>query len=347
MNENNDNSLTAGIFHLWQGLLLAIITGLAGYGISQYSNSNIADPLLIAMIIGIILKFIIGNNKKFITGISIAPAIFLPIGIFFYAANNLNFIKVTSIEVRIVPIVIAVMIVYVSVILLLGKLLGQKKEITYLTASGSAICGASAIAVTAPAIKASPDDTSVSLIAVAIAAFFGFAMILPFLGALYNFTPESYAMMSGSLLQFTGLVKAATQYIPYLSSASSLAETDTMALALSVKAFRYLGLLIVVPLFASLIEDRLSTPWILWAFLIAGLASTWIYASYPDFHKDTLLPFVKPIHNVSWSIAMAAIGLNTNIKVLLSNNGSKALIMAFGGFFAAASVFFAGIYLIK
>ena len=42
-------------------------------------------------------------------------------------------------------------------------------------------------------------------------------------------------------------------------------------------------------------------------------------------------------------MAMAAIGLNADIKKLLSNNGTKALIMAFGGFFAAIAAFFIGL----
>lgn len=111
---------------------------------------------------------------------------------------------------------------------------------------------------------------------------------------------------------------------------------------LSVKASRYLGLLIAIPLFASLTQKRLYLPWTLWLFLGAGLLGTWICGAHRDFYHTTLIPAVKPLYGISWSVAMAAIGLNADVRQLLSNNGAKALIMAFTGCGAAMLTFFLG-----
>jgi uncharacterized integral membrane protein (TIGR00698 family) len=326
------------------GLFLAVFIGLIGYGAKLFINSPLADPLLVALLFGILGRAALGDNQRFRPGYFFAPAIFLPAGIIFYGAHNLNFAKLIEVEENMLLLLAVVMVVYFAVILALGRLLGQRKQITYLTASGSAICGASAIAVTSPAVEAEPDDVSIALLSVAVAAFVGFSIILPFFAVLFDLTSRSHSVLSGSILQFTGLVKVASKFSPYIKK--DMLADDILSLAISVKAIRYLGLLIAVPLFASLIKKKIYVPWFLWAFLAAGLLGTWTYVTNFSFYTSFIVPYIKPIHNISWSIAMAAIGLNANIKELLSNNGTKALIMAFSGFFAATAVFFMGLHLV-
>ncbi len=326
------------------GLLLAIVVGTFAYSIKSVINYPAADSLVIALILGIIIRSFIGEQSKFNSGLKFAPVVFLPVGIIFYGAKNLNFAKLAEVDRSIIFLVIIVIVMYFAVILLLGKLLGQRKQITYLTAAGSAICGASAIAITSPAIEADPDDISVSLLAVALAALLGFSLILPFIAAFLNISCSTHCLASGSVLQFTGLVKVSNQFVPFLSKDM---PTDKMIdMALSVKALRYLGLLIVIPLLASLMKNKFYVPWFLWAFLAAGLIGTWFYTKQYTFFTMTITPYLSAIHTFSWSVAIAAIGLNADIRQLLSNNGSKAIIMAFAGFLTATATFFAGFYII-
>ena len=229
------------------------------------------------------------------------------------------------------------MIVYIMLILYLGKKLSQQRKITYLTAAGSAICGASAIAIVAPAIDADSDDISISLLSVAMASFVGLYIIIPFLATSFDMDGELYALLSGSVLQFTGAVRASIADIDYLNSA--LTKDQLTSLAMSVKAFRYIGLLVVIPLFASYVRKRFHMPGALWIFFISGIIGTLISIVNEQFYSSLLIPFVNPIYEISWSIAMAAVGLNVDMKGLLSNNGSKALIMAFAGFFLAIATF--------
>jgi uncharacterized integral membrane protein (TIGR00698 family) len=324
---------------------VAVLTGLTGYFLTEIIHSSILDPLIVALILGIVIKSTIGAGKKLEPGIIFASSISIPVGIIFYGLQNLNFTKLTELESTMLFLLMLVMFVYFAVILLLGKLLGQKKQITYLTASGSAICGASAIAVTTPAIDAEPDDVSISLLSVTVAAFVGFSIILPFVAALFDLTGKNYSFLSGTVLQFTGLVKVAEKYTPFLRKDAYASEM--MSLALSVKAVRYLALLVAVPVFSSLIKKKLSAPWFLWAFLAAGLIGTWIYSTQGTIIHLKLARYIQPVHTISWSIAMSAIGLNADARELFSNNGAKALIMAFAGFIAATLTFLAGLYIIS
>ncbi len=326
------------------GFSLAILIGFIGYGAKVFINSPLADPLLVALLFGILGRSIIGEHAIFKAGYVFAPSIFLPAGIIFYGAHNLNFAKLVEVEQSMLLLLVIVMCVYFGSILFLGKVLGQRKQITYLTASGSAICGASAIAVTSPAVEAESDDISISLLSVAIAAFVGFSIVLPFFAVLFDLTSRNHSLLSGSILQFTGLVKVASKFSPYIKK--DMLTADMMSLALSVKAIRYLGLIVAIPLLASLIKKKIYIPWFLWAFLAAGITGTWMYVTEISFYNSFIIPYIKPVHNISWSIAMAAIGLNANIKELISNNGTKALIMAFTGFFAATLTFFIGLHLL-
>lgn len=329
----------------WSGILIAVLIGVAGYEVNVITKSLIADPLLISMIIGMVVGTMASRWPKLRPGFAVAPALFIPIGVIFYGAENLNFAKFAKVETSMIMLLIIIMLVYFGVILILGKLLKQRKQITYLTATGSAICGASAIAITSPAVDAEPDDVSISLLAVFVAAVVGLFIFLPFLGMLFEITNRTYGLLAGSVLQFTGFVKAAVGTMPFLKT--EMPTKELVSLALSVKAARYIGLLIAIPLFSSLIRKKFYIPWFLWAFLGAGLLGTWICATNAVFYTKTLVPFIKPIYTVSWSIALAAIGLRVDIKQLPSNNGGKALIMAFAGFLAAIATFFIGIYIIQ
>lgn len=151
-------------------------------------------------------------------------------------------------------------------------------------------------------------------------------------------------MLSGSVLQFTGFVKAASTNLPALSEV--IPPGEVAPLALLVKAPRYLGLLIAIPLFASLIRRKAYVPWFLWAFLAAGLIGSAIYGLNQGLFKEVIKPIITPIYGIFWSIAMAGIGLNADIKALLSDDGAKAILMAFGGFIAAIIVFLAGISIV-
>lgn len=327
------------------GLLLAIIIGVISYGIKVVTGAPAADPLLIALIIGILVRAIIGTNKTLLPGILIAPKIFIPVGVIFYAARNLNFVQFAEVEIGMVVLLIVIILVFYGVVLLLGRLLRQKKEITYLTATGSAICGASAIAIMSPVVEAESDDVSISLLAVAVAAISGLFIIFPFIATASGLSGYMYALLSGSVLQFTGFVKAVVVSFPPLRS--ELSVDKMMSIAISVKAVRYLGLLIAIPLFASLIKKRVYLPWYLWAFLVSGIAGSVIYAYYKPFYNDVLIPSITPIYGVAWSIAMGALGLNANLEELLRNNGAKAVGMAFVGFFAAGIIFFIGLRFIE
>jgi uncharacterized integral membrane protein (TIGR00698 family) len=323
---NYFKELSAG----WKGVLVSVLCGLAAILVKNLLNSPIAEPLLLALILGIALRSFIKFGDSTKLGFKISPMLFIPVGVVFYGAVNLNFKECFSMDPDLIFMLFIVFIIYVIASIFLSSLFRLKEKTGYLLATGSAICGASAIVVASQAIDAEPDDVSISLISVFLSALFGLFFVLPFLSSVLNIQELDYGYLSGTILQFTGFVKFA------VAKLSSEAKT----LALSVKAVRYIGLLFIIPLFASFVKGKLYIPWYLWAFLIAGLVSSFL----PGITKP-FIPVFKQVLDILWSMAMAAIGLNANLKNLFTKQGAKAFMVSFLSFVIAAAAILVTKYL--
>ncbi len=319
------------------GIIIAILIGITGYCIHVFFKYPALDPLVISLLLGIIVSSATAGREDFSSAYKYTPSVFIPFGIVFYGAHNLNFMKINEIDSWIFYIMIPTILMYFISIILLGKIFKQRDKITYLIATGSGICGASAIVITSPAVDADSDDISISLLSVAIVAFSGVIMILPLIGAIYNLPFKIYSELAGSVVQLTGLVRLAP-LVTHLQLNPNL--SDMIDLALLIKATRYLGLLITIPLFASMIKRRIYLPWYLWIFIASGVIGTFIYSSHNEFYSTVFVSYLKPLHGISWSIAMAAVGLNANIRHMLSTEGTKALVVSYSGFIIAVITFF-------
>lgn len=316
----------------WKGMFIAIAVGAAAVAIRHYTKQPVLDPLFVALAIGIIIRFFVKFEGKSASGLTLVPLLFIPIGAIFYGAVNLDIKTYASVDTNFMIMTLIVLIVYLVSILVLARLLGLKRKIGYLIAAGSSICGASAIAISSDAVDADPDEVSNSLISVFVSALIGLFLILPFLRSYFGMTGVDFGVFSGTLLQFTGFVKVSV----------ANASADVQGIALSVKALRYVGLLYLIPFFASMVKGELYIPWYLWAFLGAGLAFTFV----PGL-AQTLGPSCKWILVVLWSSAMAAIGLNANLRSLFTRNGLKAFGVSFISFLLAIGVFLGGMYLMR
>lgn len=317
----------------WMGVSLAIVVGLVAVLIKNVGGSPLLDSLVVAMLLGILLNSFINFNSNFYSGFRLTPLLLIPLGAILYGAVNLNFREFTQINPKFIIIISVVFVIYFISIFILSNLFKLKNKVSYLITVGSAICGASAIAMTSEAIDADSDDVSLSLIPIFVVGLFGVLFFFPYLIKLIGFDGVTYSVLAGSVLQFTGFVKATVLNIPFVG----LDVSNLVSIALSVKAVRYVGLLIFIPLFASLTKGKFYFPWYLLAFFLAGLLFSFV----------NFLVFLKPsfslILDILWSIAMAGIGLSANIKVLFSKEGLNVFIVSLLAFLFATGGFF-GLY---
>ena len=143
------------------GIVLVFIIGLAAYSLSRLHHS--LDALAMAILIGIVIRAIFGTAEWYLPGVRLGLKIFIPLGIILYG-SNLSFRFSASLPPSVIALTLVSMLIFYIVIILLNKLWKVAPKTGELIADGSAICGASAIAVMSPAVEAEPKDTSISLL---------------------------------------------------------------------------------------------------------------------------------------------------------------------------------------
>ncbi len=165
--------------------------------------------------------------------------------------------------------VVAVMLVGV----LLGRFLKVEEKTAYLISSGTAICGGSAIAATAPLAKANDAEISVSLAIVfmlnALALF-----IFPVLGHYLNLSEQEFGTWAAIAIHDTSSVVGAGA--AYGEEALQVATTVKLTRALWI-----IPLSLFTAFFFKTKSEKLHIPWFILFFVLAMVIS-----SYADIPKE-------------------------------------------------------------
>ncbi|HIO42541.1 MAG TPA: putative sulfate exporter family transporter [Gammaproteobacteria bacterium] len=212
----------------------------------------------LALILGIFLSYIITIPKDFFTrkyGTRI-----LQTGIVFLG-GSISVTQVTAISKDYLPWISGFVLVTFFVVIGLGKLLGVTKKQSYLLASGTAICGGTAMASVAPVIKAKPEDLlpalSIVFILNALAVIF-----FPLLGNWIGLTED----------QFGSWVALAIHDTASVIGAASLMGERAVEVAATLKLGRTLWIVPLV-LFSAWYfrekRERLGFPLFILFFILA------------------------------------------------------------------------------
>ncbi|VHL90774.1 hypothetical membrane spanning protein [Streptococcus pyogenes] len=204
-------------------------------------------------------------------------------------------------------------------------------QYSHLVGTGSSICGGSAIAATAPVIKAKDDE-----VAKAISVIFLFnmlaALLFPSLGQLLGLSNEGFAIFAGTAVNDTSSVTATA------TAWDAIHHSNTLDGATIVKLTRTLAILPItlgLSLYRAKKEHdivteenfslRKSFPRFILFFLLASLITTLMTSlgvSADSFHS------LKTLSKFFIVMAMAAIGLNTNLVKLIKTGGQAILLGA-------------------
>ena len=254
---------------------------------------------------------------------------------------TLNTKTVLSVGGKSLPVILSTIAVSLIVAFIMCKLLKVDKKVSILVGVGSAICGGSAIAATAPVIDADDEE-----IAQSISVIFLFnviaALIFPTLGNAIGLTNDGFALFAGTAVNDTSSVTAAA------SAWDSMKGTDgiVLAQATTVKLTRTLAIIPITLVLAvararktkkeggenKKVSIKKIFPWFIIYFVAASLITT-LVALLPEsgftvFYNDYFVSGAKWLAKFFIAMAMCAIGLNTNI-VNLVKKGGKPIAMGF------------------
>ena len=220
-----------------------------------------------------------------------------------------------------------------------AKALKLDGKMTTLIAVGTSICGGSAIAATAPVIRARDED-----VAHAISTIFLFnivaVFIFPALGAMVGLSDIGFGMWAGTAINDTSSVVAAGA-----AWSNATGNNDALAFATIVKLTRTL-MIVPITLVLALYTARCARnnqdqasgefkfvkvfPWFVIGFVATAIINT--FYGVPAISEAFVV-----LGKFMIVMAMAAIGLNTNLKKLLTN-GFKPIFLGLCCWAAVASV---------
>ena len=196
-----------------------------------------------------------------------------------------------------------------------GKYLGIDKKISQLIASGTAICGGSAIAAISPIIRANPKQISVGLGIVfmlnSIALF-----VFPALGHLFEMTQHQFGMWCAIAIHDTSSVIGAANV--YGNEALQVATTVKLARALWI-----IPVSIFFVLFSKGSSRSINIPYFILFFILAIVASTYLNP------VQVAAPYIVSASKISLTLVLFLIGSTLNFK-LLKDVGMKPIILGIG-----------------
>lgn len=313
-----------------KGILLCLVIAVPSWFAGK--AFPIIGGAVIAILAGMVVTLFFKEKGTFAAGIKFTSKKILQWAVILLGFGlNLNVILETGKQS--LPIIICTIATSLIIAYILHKVMKIPSNISTLVGVGSSICGGSAIAATAPVIDA--DDEEVAQ-AISIIFFFNVlaAIIFPAFGSAIGFdttSGEAFGIFAGTAVNDTSSVTACASTWDSMWSLGA----ETLDKAVTVKLTRTLAIIPITLILAFIRTRKGQTengekvsikqifPFFILYFIAASIITT--VAVSTGVSADFFSP-IKELSKFFIVMAMAAIGLNTDI-VKLVKSGGKPLIM--------------------
>lgn len=252
---------------------------------------------------------------------------------------GMNLSSVAKVGAQSLPIILSTITTSLVAAFVLHKLLHMDAKISTLIGVGSSICGGSAIAATAPVIGADDEE-----IAQSISVIFLFnvlaALTFPTLGGMLGLSNEGFGLFAGTAVNDTSSVTAAAAAWDGIHGSNTL---DTAAIVKMTRTLAIIPITLVLAFLRTRQEEKSVQgtgvtvslkkifPWFVLFFVLASVVTTLLPL------PAAVTGFLKSASKFFIVMAMAAIGLNTDV-VKLVRTGGKPIFMGFCCWVAIACV---------
>ena len=345
------------IHRIFPGFFFSFIIAYIGVYLSNFIGSGLFNlnkspisPIMLSIIIGLVIGNIIKIPIIFSEGINFTLKFILRLGIICLGIR-LGFLDILKVGIIGIPLIIACIIISILFVNYFCKLLKVPSKIGSLIAVGTSICGASAIVATSPAINANKEEVTYAIANITIFGIIAM-FIYPFL-AHYLFSSDelSIGLFLGTSIHETAQVAGAG-----LIYSEQYNSPTTMNIATVTKLVRNISMIVVIPWISFLylknnIDKKNNKPSILSmfpifiiGFIIMGLIRSigdyglqsfdQAFGIFPNDQWQSIIHYIKSLAEYSLAVAMAAVGLSTNL-ISLRNLGVRPFYV---GFTAALSV---------
>lgn len=314
----------------WAGILLCLAIAVPSWFLGK-AFPIIGGPV-IAILAGMILALLIKNKAPVESGVKFTSKKVLQWAVILLGFG-LNLRVVLETGKQSLPIIVCTIATSLIVAFLLHKALRIPGNISTLIGVGSSICGGSAVAATSTVIDADDEE-----VAQAISVIFLFnviaALIFPALGTLLGMDTTSgtaFGIFAGTAVNDTSSVTAAASTWDNMWGLG----TQTLDKAVTVKLTRTLAIIPITLALAfirarreknsgsgSVSLKKIFPMFILWFIAASAITTAATALGCPS---SFFAPF-KDLSKFLIIMAMAAVGLNTDIVKLVKSGGKPILL---------------------
>lgn len=314
------------------GLALAATAAALAYLLRQLPGLASFSPMILAIVIGMAFHNLVGTPAQAKAGVAFAMRRLLRLAIVLLGLQ-LTVSQVIEVGGRGVGIIVATLVATFAITVWMGRLLGVERRLAQLIAAGTSICGASAVIATNTVVEAPDEDVAYAIACVTV--FGSVAMFLyPLLPGLLQLDPHAFGLWSGaSIHEIAQVVAAAFQDGQSAGEFGTVAKlTRVMLLAPMVIALGAMAARTArrSSAGAQASNARPPMPWFVLGFVtLVGVNSV---VSVPPEAKM----WIAALTTFLLSVALAAMGLETDISKLAARGIRPALLGALAFLFIAS-----------
>ena len=317
-------SLTIGFF---QGIMITLLLSIAAKGLSALPFLSIMGQLVLAILLGILYRALVGVPQQAVGGISFSSKRLLRVGIILLGLK-LNLADILHAGPKVAALAVINIVFTIFTVYGLARWLKVDRKLGLLTACGTAICGAAAVIAIAPQIKANDNETAISAATVAILGTF-FTLMYTILYPILGLSVTGYGIFSGATLH----------EVAHVIAAAAPGGQEAVDIAVIVKLTR-VAMLVPAAIIMALWEAhkqrsskgltkrmewrKLPVPWFIIGFLImSGINTLGIMPVKVTAELILIAYFLL-------AMAMAGLGLGVDI-ITFRKLGKKPLLAGFLG----------------
>lgn len=317
----------------WKGILLCLIISVPCWFLGKIFP--LIGGAVFAIIAGMIITIFIKDKTPWQSGINFVSKKILQYAVILLGFG-LNLSVVLKTGMQSLPIIVSTIATSLLIAWAMHHWMGMPTKISTLVGVGSSICGGSAIAATAPVIKADDEEVAQSI---SVIFFFNVlaALCFPALGMLVGFSTgsgEAFGIFAGTAVNDTSSVTACAATWDSMHKLGSA----TLDKAVTVKLTRTLAIIPITMVLAYLTTKNAKNadngssysiksvfPFFIIYFVLASVITT--IALNMGVAVEAFEP-LKTLSKFFIVLSMCAIGLNTNI-IKLVKTGGKPILMGF------------------
>jgi uncharacterized integral membrane protein (TIGR00698 family) len=314
------------VVRLLPGVLLCAAITLAAIALERievvFAGQPYLEALVLAILLGVAVRTVWTPGSSWNEGVEFSAKFVLEFAIVLLGAS-VSITMIAALGSLVILGIASIVVLAIGTSYFISRFLGLPQRMSILIACGNSICGNSAIAAVAPVIGADAEDIASSI---SFTAVLGVLVVLglPFLVPILQLSLTQYGVLAGLTVYAVPQVLAATLPIGALSN-----QVGTV-----IKLVRVLMLGPVVlglSLFANRIKPASArlhlrkprfhefVPWFIIGFLVV------LAVRSVGLIPEGLLPAIIRIAGLLTTIAMAALGLGVDIRVVARSGARVTL----------------------